>query len=929
MQQWLIAEGWAKDDVFLDLHGIGAGARWKEALAKANERCEAVLFLVSPHSLASTECYVELRMAEDMGKAIMPVILPARVPEDTLTVEDERLAIHRDRQIVDASLQPREAHFTVSHSGQERTISFHAPTLTRVKARLEQLGISPDSFAWSPGNLDSATPYPGLAGFSQGEAALFFGRAGDIARGFADLRKSRRKALHGGQGEIIVIQAASGAGKSSYLKAGLWPRLVRDPDFTAIAILRPATGILTGDSGIGRQFAAFFAQHGLARRAVDIHGALRAQPAEALRSLSALIDEASALGTAKQRLANPDAPPPTPIIAIDQAEELFAAEDAEESNRFLAIIAGLLAPSEYDKPRLATPPILLWTIRADSMDALLHAASSHGLRAPELFPLPPISRTSYTEIIEAPLAVANSVGMRVSIDPILTQELIAQADGADALPLLAYTLRQLVEDNRSGSRAKLTLESFNASGGMGGALSRRLKAAQKRAGMDEAAVRKLFVPHLATWDADATPPSAKRIVAYETDLLTNERRGLRPLADALVEERLLCRSGDASGDTTLEVAHETLLRRKPISDWLQQEKDALQLRDQVLKEARNWVAGERDQSLLTRRGLQLDEALELASAPNYATSMRPAESYLAACRSNERKQVSKLRKLIIAAPLVGWLFLFLAILYQSLDSSWLINAKREAMRTQGKIIAAAIAGNAMVRNGEIRVDPDRLPAAKESLIPFRSDGFASLQLSIQPERVAPIFRRLTEPDGTRARIYDRNGDLVVDSSDLLASGDIIAQQTERTATTNTKNLWTRLQYRLIGQKVQVYREIGNANGQYYPEVRRALKGEDTAMLLLNERSEQIVSVAIPITRLKNVIGVLLLSTRPGEIDNVLAEARSYLWPIAYVSLAISLLVAFSINALVLRIFSIARKPDQNSGMRGFIDRLFNKILERI
>jgi TIR domain-containing protein len=45
--------------VFLDMHGIGAGARWKETLAKANERCEAVVFLISPHSLTSNECYVE------------------------------------------------------------------------------------------------------------------------------------------------------------------------------------------------------------------------------------------------------------------------------------------------------------------------------------------------------------------------------------------------------------------------------------------------------------------------------------------------------------------------------------------------------------------------------------------------------------------------------------------------------------------------------------------------------------------------------------------------------------------------------------------------------------------------------------------------------------------------------------------------------
>ena len=228
---WLFEEGWAHDDIFLDLHGIGAGERWKEALAKANERCEAVVLLASPASLSSTECRVELRMAEDYGKEIVVAIL------HLLKVDDPSLGPYRERQILDLSLEPREASFTVSHNGQQRTVTFHRPTLARIKARLDQLGISPTSFPWRPGDLKSASPYPGLKGFEADDAALFFGRAGDIARGLAEIRKLRRLPT----GQVLVIQAASGAGKSSFLKAGLWPRLARDPDFVPLAILRPAT----------------------------------------------------------------------------------------------------------------------------------------------------------------------------------------------------------------------------------------------------------------------------------------------------------------------------------------------------------------------------------------------------------------------------------------------------------------------------------------------------------------------------------------------------------------------------------------------------------------------------------------------------------------------------------------------------------------
>ena len=46
-QNWLTANGWAPEDVFIDLHNIGAGERWRESLRKANARCEAVILLAS------------------------------------------------------------------------------------------------------------------------------------------------------------------------------------------------------------------------------------------------------------------------------------------------------------------------------------------------------------------------------------------------------------------------------------------------------------------------------------------------------------------------------------------------------------------------------------------------------------------------------------------------------------------------------------------------------------------------------------------------------------------------------------------------------------------------------------------------------------------------------------------------------------------
>ena len=55
-----------------------------------------------------------------------------------------------------------------------------------------------------------------------------------------------------------------------------------------------------------------------------------------------------------------------------------------------------------------------------------------------------------------------------------------------------------------------------------------------------------------------------------------------------------------------------------------------------------------------------------------------------------------------------------------------------------------------------------------------SDDFLSpLEFSINPERVAPLLRRLVTPTRTRARIYDREAALLLDTRALYSRGDIL------------------------------------------------------------------------------------------------------------------------------------------------------------
>ena len=103
-----------------------------------------------------------------------------------------------------------------------------------------------------------------------------------------------------------------------------------------------------------------------------------------------------------------------------------------------------------------------------------------------------------------------------------------------------------------------------------------------------------------------------------------------------------------------------------------------------------------------------------------------------------------LQRRIIFANLIGLAILLGGIFYLSQSHAWLIEAKVESLRAQGEIIAAAIAANASVETDRIVLDPDKLPEIEGARSPFRDDGFAALQLSIAPERVTPILRRLLQ-----------------------------------------------------------------------------------------------------------------------------------------------------------------------------------------
>jgi len=237
---------------------------------------------------------------------------------------------------------------------------------------------------------------------------------------------------------------------------------------------------------------------------------------------------------------------------------------------------------------------------------------------------------------------------------------------------------------------------------------------------------------------------------------------------------------------------------------------------------------------------------------------------------------SSLTRRIVFLNIAGLLVLVVSILYLSQFRQGLIDARVQSLLVQGEIIAGAIAGSATVETDTITIDPDKLLELQtgESYGP-QDEALSALEFPINPERVAPLLSRLVSPTRTQARVYDRDGALLLDTRYLYGRGDVMRfdlvpvddrpSRLER-AWIAIKNWFGRGDYPL-------YKDLGTASGRGYSEVAQALAGVKASSVRVNERGEIIVLVAVPVQRFRAVRGALLLSTQGGEIDGAVEAER--------------------------------------------------------
>lgn len=274
---------------------------------------------------------------------------------------------------------------------------------------------------------------------------------------------------------------------------------------------------------------------------------------------------------------------------------------------------------------------------------------------------------------------------------------------------------------------------------------------------------------------------------------------------------------------------------------------------------------------------------------------------------------------ILFTNILGLAGLLLAMIYISLHHGWLLDAKVAVVKTVSRMTAEAIAYRAV--NERAVFDSNLLPdhAAPKAL---RDDAFAALELPIDPQQAARVLKKLVGPADLKARVYSQKGTLILDSDTLFAKSapEPVQPSANPGEPPRLKNFWTRFHYWLIDKELKVYRELGTANGFLYPEVKQAAEyGVETPILLLDSKGQQIVSMAEPIKRGSKLLGVLLVSTQPGEIDDILWDERWLILQIAgyalLVAIASSLLLARTVADPMKRLSDAANHVSQNISAR--------------
>jgi WD40 repeat protein len=613
LKQWLVDQDNALgDEIFLDVDpvtGILPGVRWRDELKRAAHRCEAVICLLSANWEASAECRTEFRTAENLNKMIFCARVQPEVGED-FTSEWQYCDLFGGENTVSVDI------------GEDEPVIFNGDGLRRLMTAIEKAGVGVASFRWPPKGQSDRAPYRGWDPFENIDAGVFFGRDAELVLAMDALRGMRQA-----DKTLFVVLGASGAGKSSFLRAGMVPRLQKDDrSYLVLDIVRPELKALTGASGLAQAVCTTRQRFGLLDPPFgDIKDACVRGDATVLRTW---LTECRDVATGHLLDKTADGEPLIIVLPLDQAEELSTGDKTEAAGLMSLIRELALGGDGAD----GLPLIVAATIRTDSYEPMQTAEELTGLHTRQ-FDLRAMDTTQFASVITGPAQRSTDGGRPLDLDEQLVRRLLADASGgADTLPLLSLTMAWLYRDY--GSTRQLTLRPYVERGGIGSVVQTEIDDLLSKDTEERAKQLKLLRAAFIPWLARINPLSNEpmRRVARWTDL----PEAARPLLTEFVAKRLLVKrllvKDERDGQVVVEVALESLLRQWPdLETWLNEDREALKAADEIERAAHSWTTRGRDSSRLIS-GTWLAEAETLSAAPGFRDLLAPALDFLVASR---------------------------------------------------------------------------------------------------------------------------------------------------------------------------------------------------------------------------------------------------------------------------------------------------------
>jgi WD40 repeat protein/serine/threonine protein kinase len=391
---------------------------------------------------------------------------------------------------------------------------------------------------------DDQPPYRGLRAFSSEDGASFFGRE-KLVDAFLNRLKLQ---------PMLAVVGRSGAGKSSFVHAGVIPAL---PAGWRAMAMRPGTSPLS-------VLAARLEHAGCTPL-----------------SRETLVRDPDALG----ELLREDAARRGPfVLVIDQLEEIFTlCQDAAERGTFTRAIANA-ARADVDPIRVVFTLRDDFLVRTEQLPALRNRIGLHVLTVPVA-----------EDLLRILLEPARRAGYEFE-DPALPEEMVAEvADQPGALALISFTASKLWE-LRDRHFKQLTRAAYRTLGGVAGALARHADITLDAMPLDERARAREAFRYLVT-------SQSTRAVRTRSDL--RELLGGAAKADRVIEQliaaRLLVASENEAGAETIEIVHEALLVAWPrLVDWSREDAEGARFREQLRGAAAQWQERGSPRDLLWR-----------------------------------------------------------------------------------------------------------------------------------------------------------------------------------------------------------------------------------------------------------------------------------------------------------------------------------------